>query len=63
MVLTQTAAPALAGVALFGDRVRPGWVPLALLGMALSLAGTSVLARFEGVHWTPTRLASDPPCE
>ena len=61
MVLTQTAAPALAGVALLGDRVRPGWVPLAVLGMALSLAGTSVLARFEGVHWTPRPLATDPP--
>ncbi len=61
LVLTQTAAPALVGVVLLGDRVRPGWVPLAVLGMALSLAGTAVLARFERVHWTPRPLATDPP--
>ena len=53
MVLTQTAAPALAGVALFGDQVRAGWVPLALLGVVLALAGTSALARFEVVPTGP----------
>jgi drug/metabolite transporter (DMT)-like permease len=47
MVLTQTVAPALVGVILLGDQVRTGWVPLAVIGLVLALAGTSALARFE----------------
>ena len=61
MVLTQTAAPALAGVALLGDQVRAGWVPLALLGVVLALAGTSALARFEVVPTAAGPLPSDRP--
>jgi drug/metabolite transporter (DMT)-like permease len=47
MVLTQTVAPAVIGVVLLGDRVRPGGFPLALAGTVLALAGTIALARFE----------------
>jgi hypothetical protein len=46
MVVTQTVVPAAAGL-LLGDRVRPGSVPLALLGFALALAGALGLGRFE----------------
>ncbi len=46
MVVTQTVVPALAGLAL-GDAVRAGFVPLAVAGFALALAGALGLARFE----------------
>jgi len=46
MVVTQTVVPALAGLAL-GDAVRSGFVPLAVAGFGLALAGALGLARFE----------------
>jgi drug/metabolite transporter (DMT)-like permease len=50
MVITQTVVPALAGLAL-GDGVRPGLVPLAVLGFALALGGALGLGRYE--HGVP----------
>ncbi|MCW2681022.1 MAG: hypothetical protein JWM62_2423 [Frankiales bacterium] len=52
MVVTQTVVPAAAGL-LLGDRVRPGSVPVALLGFGLALAGALGLGRFEQVLPTP----------
>lgn len=46
MVVTQTVVPATAGL-LLGDRVRPGSVPVAVLGFALALAGALGLGRLE----------------
>jgi hypothetical protein len=46
MVVTQTVVPAVAGL-LLGDRVRPGFVPLAVVGFVLALAGALGLARYE----------------
>ncbi len=46
MVVTQTVVPAAAGL-LLGDRVRPGSVPVALVGFALALTGALGLGRFE----------------
>ena len=46
MVTTQTVVPALAGLFL-GDSVRPGLVPVAVVGFALALAGALGLGRFE----------------
>lgn len=48
-VVTQTAVPAVVGIALLGDRVREGWGPVAALGFLLALAGALGLARFERV--------------
>lgn len=50
MVITQTVVPALAGLAL-GDEVRPGLVPLAVLGFALAVGGALGLGRYE--HGAP----------
>ena len=47
MVITQTGLPAVVGVVLLGDAVRPGFLPLALAGFALALSGALALARFE----------------
>lgn len=52
-VVTQTAVPAVVGIALLGDQVRDGWGPVALLGFALALAGALGLARFERVEPVP----------
>ncbi|MFK4086546.1 hypothetical protein ACI2LF_20725 [Kribbella sp. NPDC020789] len=49
MIALQTITPAVVGVAVLSDAVRPGWWPLALLGFALSAAGSIVLVRFESV--------------
>jgi drug/metabolite transporter (DMT)-like permease len=46
MVLAETVAPAAVGVLLLGDRPRPGFVPVALAGFVVALAGTLALARF-----------------
>ena len=48
-VVTQTAVPAIVGVLLLGDRIRDGWVPVAVLGFVLALSGALGLARFERV--------------
>jgi drug/metabolite transporter (DMT)-like permease len=48
-VVTQTAVPAIVGVLLLGDRIRDGWVPVAVLGFVLALGGALGLARFERV--------------
>ncbi len=50
MIVLQTAGPAVVGVALLGDAVRDGWGVGALAGLLLTLAGASVLVRFEGAR-------------
>jgi drug/metabolite transporter (DMT)-like permease len=47
MVITQTVVPAVAGL-LLGDRVRAGFLPLAVAGFVLALAGALGLGRYEG---------------
>jgi drug/metabolite transporter (DMT)-like permease len=47
MVLTQTAGPALVGVVALGDSVRPGWAPVAAVGLLLAAGGAVLLARFD----------------
>lgn len=44
-VVGQTAAPALVGLLLLGDRVREGARPLLVLGLLLAVAGAAVLSR------------------
>jgi len=45
----QTITPAIVGVLLLDDAVRPGWWPAATLGFLLSAAGSLILVRFEAV--------------
>ena len=47
LVITQTAVPALAGVLLLGDRVRDGFLALAVAGFVLALGGAVGLGRYE----------------
>ena len=49
MIVMQTATPAAVGVLLLGDTIRPGWSLAAALGLVMSGAGATALARFEGV--------------
>jgi drug/metabolite transporter (DMT)-like permease len=49
MIVMQTVTPAAVGVLLLGDTIRPGWSVAAALGLVLSGAGATALARFEGV--------------
>jgi drug/metabolite transporter (DMT)-like permease len=49
MIVMQTAMPAAVGVLLLGDTIRSGWSLAAALGVVLSGAGATALARFEGV--------------
>lgn len=48
MIVLQTVAPAVVGVALLGDEVREGWAPVAVIGFVLTALGAVALARFEG---------------
>jgi drug/metabolite transporter (DMT)-like permease len=46
MVVGETIAPALVGVVWLGDRARPGLGWLVIVGFAVAVSGTLVLARF-----------------
>ena len=50
MIVTQTVVPALVGVLLLGDGVRPGWWVAGGLGFVVTVAAASALVRFEGAH-------------
>lgn len=50
MIVLQTALPAVVGVVALGDAVRAGWGIAAALGGLLTLAGATVLVRFEGAR-------------
>lgn len=50
MIVTQTVTPAVVGVLLLGDGVRPGWAVPAVVGFVLTIAAASTLVRFEGGH-------------
>ncbi|EFL08356.1 predicted protein [Streptomyces sp. AA4] len=46
MVLGETVMPSLIGVLLLGDRTRPGFAVVAVLGFVLAVAAALALARF-----------------
>lgn len=45
LIVMQTFVPAGIGVALLGDGIRPGWVPVVLAGLVLATAGAISLSR------------------
>lgn len=47
MIVLQTGLPAVAGLAVLGDAVRPGWTAALVAGGALTLVAAAVLVRFE----------------
>lgn len=49
MIALQTITPAAVGVFVLHDAVRAGWWPAAIIGFALSAAGSVILVRFESV--------------
>ena len=51
VIIGETLLPALIGVIVLGDRTRPGFIPVAILGFVVAIAGAIMLARFgEPVH-------------
>jgi hypothetical protein len=50
LVLGETLLPAVAGVALLGDRPRPGWEVAAIAGFVLAVGAALALARFGEVE-------------
>lgn len=46
VVIGETLMPALVGVIVLGDRTRAGFVPVAVVGFAVAVAGALTLARF-----------------
>ena len=50
MIVTQTVTPAVVGVWLLGDGVRPGWAAVAAVGFVVTVVAASALVRFEGAH-------------
>ncbi len=53
VVVGETLAPGLTGVALLGDRARPGFGWSAVIGFAVAVGGALVLSRFGEIE--PTR--------
>lgn len=47
MIVAQTVAPAVVGVLVLDDRVRSGYLPLAVVGLALTVVGAARLAHYE----------------
>lgn len=47
LVLLETLVPAVVGLAVFGDGVRDGWWPVALLGFTLSIGAALILCGAE----------------
>lgn len=45
LATTQVVVPGLVGLALLGDRLRPGWAPVLAVGLVLTVAGVVLLAR------------------
>ncbi|MCO7222273.1 hypothetical protein, partial [Klenkia sp. PcliD-1-E] len=45
LATTQAVVPGLVGLALLGDRLRPGWAPVLAVGLVLTVAGVALLAR------------------
>jgi drug/metabolite transporter (DMT)-like permease len=46
LVIGETVLPAVIGVLVFGDGTRPGYLPVAVAGFVLAVAGSLLLARF-----------------
>lgn len=44
LILMQTALPAIVGITLFDDGIRPGWTWAVVVGLLLSVAGTVAVA-------------------
>ncbi|GAA3290637.1 hypothetical protein Dvina_19225 [Dactylosporangium vinaceum] len=63
VVVSETAVPALIGVLLLGDRTRPGYIPVAVIGFLTAVAGALFLARLGDPRPTgpPARLETSPP--
>ena len=61
MVLGQTVIPAIVGVLVLGDRPRPGFMIVALIGFCGAIGGALVLARFEAREDQAVRADQAPP--
>jgi drug/metabolite transporter (DMT)-like permease len=46
VLIGETVPPAVIGLLLLGDHTRPGWLPVAVGGFVVALAGALALARF-----------------
>ncbi|WP_412738868.1 hypothetical protein [Krasilnikovia sp. MM14-A1259] len=57
VIVGETALPAVAGITLWHDHTRPGWTMAALLGFALAVTGSLILARFAEPDPAPDRAA------
>ncbi len=54
--VVEAVVPALVGVLLLGDRVRPGWGPAAVLAVAVAVVACAALARA-----TPSEVSAESP--
>lgn len=45
LLVTEVVVPGLVGLVLLGDRIRSGWVPVAVIGLVLAVVGVVLLTR------------------
>jgi drug/metabolite transporter (DMT)-like permease len=60
MLIGETLPPAVIGVVVLGDHTRPGWVPVAVAGFVVAVAGALALARFGEVTPSPDQPSAAP---
>ena len=60
LVLLETLVPAVVGLTVFGDGVRSGWWPVALVGFALSIGGALILCGAEATLHEDEQPAVEP---
>lgn len=53
LVIGETVLPAIVGVLVFGDGTRAGFLPVAVAGFVLAVAGSLMLARFGDLEAEP----------
>ncbi|ANY06834.1 hypothetical protein [Pseudonocardia sp. HH130630-07] len=56
-MVVQVVVPGMVGITLLDDTVRPGFTPMLLLGLALVVYGTAVLARRRPERRSPPRVS------
>jgi drug/metabolite transporter (DMT)-like permease len=56
LVIGETVLPSLVGIIALGDQTRHGFIPVAILGFAIAIAASLMLARYGSLEEEPEKL-------
>ena len=60
MVVAETVVPSLIGLAFLGDRIRPGYEPVAIVGLIVAIGGSVALSRLGEIPEDGSAAVPDP---